>query len=212
MNPIEPSNEPRITESEWQDLLRDDIDAICLGGATWPGQSHSSNVIFPGAFNPLHEAHMQMAEIAGEMMGAVVEFEISIENVDKPRLEFTDIAARALQFEPQRALWITRAATFVEKAKLFPGATFVVGADTIARIGDRRYYGGDRHACRTAIEEIANRDCRFLVFCRQTSAGLQTLDNVNLPLELRSICDAVSDDRFSLDISSTRLRSADAHD
>ena len=34
-------------------------------------------------------------------------------------------------------------AAFVEKARLAPGCTFVVGVDTVDRIGDPKYYGGE---------------------------------------------------------------------
>ena len=59
-------------------------------------------------------------------MGSEVAHEISLVNVDKPPLDFTDLAERAAQFAASEPLWITRAATFREKADVFPGATFIV--------------------------------------------------------------------------------------
>ena len=37
---------------------------------------------------------------------------------------------------------VTCAPLFIDKARLFPGCTFVVGSDTIKRILDKKYYGG----------------------------------------------------------------------
>lgn len=96
--------------------------------------------IFPGAFNPLHDGHCCMAAIAAERLGRPVEFEISILNVDKPPLDFIEMEHRAGQFAADQILWFTRAATFVEKAEIFPNTTFIVGADTIVRIADPKYY------------------------------------------------------------------------
>ena len=38
------------------------------------------------------------------------------------------------------SLWITDAAKFTKKAKLFAGTTFIVGYDTFKRICDLKYY------------------------------------------------------------------------
>src|SRR5207245_1087635 len=121
-------------------------------------------IVFPGAFDPRHDGHRRMARLAAERLGLTVEHEISILNVDKPPLDFIEMQRRLEQFTDDERLWYTRAATFVEKAALFPGCTFVVGADTIARIAEAKYYGHDGQARDRAIAAIAAAGCRFLVF------------------------------------------------
>jgi hypothetical protein len=140
------------------------------------------------------------------LMGAPVEYEISIVNVDKPPLDYLEMCDRAEQFDPVEALWLTSAARFTEKAAIFPAATFVVGADTIARVGDPRYYDGDANQRDQAIASIAHAGCRFLVFGRVHDTVFQSLDDLAIPPALRAICDAVPADRFRQDISSTELR------
>ena len=54
-----------------------------------------------------------MAGIASELIGAPVAYELSIENVDKPLLDFIGIHGRLRQFEHEEAIWLTRAPTFV---------------------------------------------------------------------------------------------------
>lgn len=188
------------------DVVSGAIDATCIGGPPWDDRRLSPRVVFPGAFNPLHEGHRNMAAEASRMLQAHVEYEVSIVNVDKPPLERAVVEQRLAQFSPDTPLWITRAATFVEKAQLFPRATFVVGADTIARIADPKYCGGDEVACRNAIGEIARHGCRFLVFGRVGQSVFDTLTSLALPDPLREICAGVPESRFRLDLSSTELR------
>jgi len=169
----------------------------------------SRRVLFPGAFHPLHDGHRAMARLAGARLGAPVEWELSITNVDKAPLDFREMHLRCAQFPPDVPLWLTRAPTFVEKVQIFPGATFVVGADTIARIAEPRYYHDDRKACQEAIAAIAVAKCRFLVFGRKTADGFETLSGLRLVPALRAICDEVSAEEYRADVSSTELRQAD---
>ena len=101
---------------------------------------------------------------------------------------------------------LTRAATFVEKAALVPGAVFVVGADTIARIADEKYYDGDREKRDSAIAAIAARGCRFLVFGRVVDGRFLLPSELNLPSQLRELCDEVRESEFRQDVCSTELR------
>jgi hypothetical protein len=70
-------------------------------------------------------------------------FEISVTNVDKPPLAGETVRHRLAQFAWKSPVELTRAPTFVEKSRLFPGTTFVVGADTAERLFGAQYYGGD---------------------------------------------------------------------
>ena len=190
----------------WEELLHGKIDRVMANDPDMLGEPEKEALIFPGAFDPLHGGHRRMAEIAGELLDRSVAFELSIENVDKPPLDFIEIADRAAQFTAGEPLWLTRAATFVEKASVFPGATLVVGADTIARVANPRYYGDDAHALRQAIDAIRAANCRFLVFGRRRGTTFQTLADLRLPNSLEEICRGVSAERFRDDISSTVLR------
>ena len=139
-------------------------------------------------------------------MKGEIAYELSITNVDKPPLDFFEIDERTRQFSPQEAVWLTRAPTFVEKAEQFPGATFVVGADTIVRVGHPRYYGGQERSMEEAIGKIAAAGCRFLVFGRTVEGTFCELGDLEIPTSLARICQAVPADTFRDDISSTELR------
>lgn len=189
----------------WQHLLLGETDAVRLGvPADWTGSA--SPAIFPGAFNPLHAGHQKMAEIAERILGVPIEFEMSILNVDKPPLDYAELRRRAGQFSVEEGVWLTRAPTFEEKSRRFPGAVFVVGADTIRRIADPRYYGHDTAARDAAIARIVDRGCRFLVFARCLEGRCLELDDLDLPPALRAICQAVPSGQFREDIASSDLR------
>jgi nicotinic acid mononucleotide adenylyltransferase len=194
---------------QWRDLLLGRIQLAAGGGSGDESGPPGTKAVFPGAFNPLHEGHRRMAALAGDLLGVPVAFELSIDNVDKPPLDFTEIELRLAQFADDAPLWLTRAATFADKSAIFPGTTFVVGADTVSRIGDPQYYGGSSEACRAAIELIARRGCRMLVFGRVASGGERpflTLDDLPIPDDLADLCRQVPESQFRSDISSTELR------
>jgi nicotinic acid mononucleotide adenylyltransferase len=159
-----------------------------------------------GSFNPLHQAHLQMAEIAAELLHGPVDFELSIRNADKPPLEIDDVAHRVAQNFGGARLWLTNAGTFVEKATLFGPTTFVVGADTFARIGDVRFYGGQSAKLQQAVATFVAERCRFLVFARDVGGHTRTLDSPNTPAELTALATSVPVERFLSPLSSTDLR------
>ena len=181
-------------DTGWQALLAGQRQVVGAAGA---------RALFPGAFDPLHAGHRQMAQLAAERLGVPVTYEISIRNVDKPPLNFHDMRERAAQFS-EDAPCFTNAATFVEKARLFEGVTFIVGTDTIRRIADPKYYGAEDVAA--AVEEIAGQGCRFLVFGRRDGERFVTLDDLALPKLLRGLCEGVGARDFRSDISSTEIR------
>jgi len=189
-----------VAEPPWRDLLLGAVEIVRRGQTT--------PAVFPGAFNPLHVGHRRMIELGREILGVPVALEISIENVDKPPLDYYEIQRRLGQFSEDQPVWLSRAATFLEKSRLFPGSTFLVGTDTLRRIAEPRYYGDDVAACRAAIEKITERGCRFLVFGRNLGTGMIRLGDLDLPEGLRAICREVPAERFREDVSSTSLRRA----
>ena len=200
-------------EKEWTELLLGERQTIGYPESTTP------HAIFPGAFNPLHEGHRRIARVAAERLGCPVALEISITNVDKRPLDFVEIEERvrgvrraggcetASESLDSQTLFLTDAPTFRTKATLFPGCTFVVGADTIGRIADPKYYSGEAGSFEAAIELIAEQGCRFLVFGREIEGRFRTLSDLELPPALRALCVEVSANEFREDMSSTELRS-----
>ncbi len=200
-----PGEEVRYIETlasrPWQDLMLGRAAAVCH-----QGDGGLPAAVFPGAFHPLHAGHRRMMEIARDILGVPVAVEISILNVDKPPLDYTEIEGRVAQFPPDQAIWLTRAATFEEKSREFPRAVFLVGIDTLRRIAAWEYYGGDRRACLAALEDIAARGCRFLVFGRTVGKTLLRLADLELPDFFRDTCREVPPERFCQDVSSTAIR------
>ena len=133
-------------------------------------------------------------------------YELSVFNVDKPPLDYADLRDRLSAFPAGASVLLTHAPRFTDKAELFPGRTFVVGADTILRVGNVRYYGDSEGARDAAVARLAEQDVRFLVFGRLLEGRFETLEDLDLPQALRTLCDGVSETEFRQDLSSTTLR------
>lgn len=195
----------------WADLAEGKIAAVGIENGeeyVWSGPPVlPAQVVFPGSFDPLHEGHLQMAEIAAKRFGKAVRFELSIANADKPPLDYLTIADRVEQFARRGLpLLLTRSPRFDQKAALFPESIFLIGADTAIRLADPRFYENDSGHRDAALQRIAEAGCRFLLFGRRLESGFADPRSLELPRVIRELCEAVPPTEFRNDVSSTELR------
>jgi hypothetical protein len=184
------------------------VEFVCVG---LDGQAATDGriegvALLPGSFNPLHHGHEALAAVAGELLQREVLFELSVVNVDKPPLALEDVERRAAQFAGRWRVLLTRAPRFVEKARLFPGSTFVIGWDTAVRLVHPRYYGDSEAGMRGALAEMRDLGARFLVAGRASAGGFRTLAHAELPEEFAPMFEAIPEALFRADVSSTELR------
>jgi len=148
-----------------------------------------------------------LARVAEELRQQPLTFEISVTNVDKPPLARETVRHRLTQFAWKWPVELTRAPTFVQKSRLFPGTTFVIGADTAERLFAPRYYGDDEVQMHAALEEIANSGSRFLVAVRVDAAGrVCALSDIPVPRRYVDLFTEIPEHRFRLDTSSSEIR------
>ncbi len=176
---------------------------------------NTAMTVLPGAFNPLHAGHEGMLAAAAEITGQAVSFELSVVNVDKPELPESEVRSRLVQFSGRFTVLVSRAPTFLEKSRLMPDTSFVIGYDTAVRLFDDRYYpeydvNSDLErtgsATLSAMSEIRRNGCDFVVAGRVTDEGFRTVDDLDVPDGYREMLQEIPRDVFRDDISSTQIR------
>lgn len=169
------------------------------------GESGKIRLVFPGSFDPCHRNHVFMAKLASEKLGQPVYFEISLTNVDKPPIDFISLNQRLDSLRAHKSesfmgdICLTNAPLFLQKAALFPDSTFIIGADTLNRIFDAKYYSGsiDTPVILNCFKE---KNVHFLVFRRKSV-------ELHVSPEVLEFCEIIPLDEYEDDgISSTEIR------
>ncbi|KAG7016735.1 hypothetical protein SDJN02_21845 [Cucurbita argyrosperma subsp. argyrosperma] len=165
-------------------------------------------IILSGSFNPLHDGHVKLLEVATSICGGGYPcFELSAVNADKPPLSVSQIKDRVEQFKKVgKSVIISNQPYFYKKAELFPGSAFVIGADTAVRLIDPKYYDGDYKKMLEILLRIKNTGATFLVGGRNINGIFKVLEDVEIPQELRDMFISIPADKFRMDISSTQIR------
>lgn len=225
--PIPPENHKKFTESTDKASRLPELVQQWVTGepndASWmvalradgclPGEvDFEKALVFPGSFNPLHAGHRRMMELAISKTGRAGYYELSITNADKASLTIEQLAKRinAKEIDQRFApagLLLSRLPMFEQKAAAFPGAIFIVGADTLRRINDLKYYASSENNFGHSIGAIAEHSVRFLVFGRDDDGRFLDQEALQLRPELEVLCDFVPREEFEMDISSSSLRS-----
>ena len=187
-------------------LLSGEANWVLVRGGSMVVEGEAPGALLPGSFSPLHLGHRGLAQAAGKIAETEVGFELSVTNVDKPVLEDAEILERLAQFTGGETVVLTRAETFIKKARLFSGRTFVVGWDTAVRLVAPRYYGDDPDAMMVALAEMLAAGTKFLVAGRDDGGAFKTLEDVPVPQGFYGLFKDVSEEKFREDISSTQLR------
>lgn len=212
LNESEVSTETERSFSEDEELEQLLNGQICFKVYPFSSGGQPSNterkIILPGSFNPLHEGHIRLLEVASSLVeNGYPCFEISAINADKPPLTISQIKERVKQFEKVgNTVIISNQPFFYKKAELFPGSAFVVGADTVVRLLNPKYYDGSYDKMIQTLLQCKNTGCLFIVGGRNVDGVFKVLEDIGIPDVLKDMFISIAADKFRMDISSTEIR------
>lgn len=209
--PLSEQDEMEVAENDLADAVKDLLSGKSDYFAVKPEgtkvNSMNPKAILSGSFNPLHKGHRVLARAASEILGNEIVFELAAINAEKPAIDQVSILKRMLQFAGRYPVIISNTATFLAKSMLFPGTTFVIGYDTAQRILEPRFYGHSRDQMLFALKQIESQDCQFLVAGRLGDDGkFHEGSELAVPDGYQHLFEAIPEERFRLDISSSDIR------
>ncbi len=185
-------------EKPWKKLFNNKVGYIS-------NNKNNPELIFPGSFNPLHEGHIKMKDLAEKKTGMHTTFEICAKNADKPPLTFYEIKKTIDQFQNEESWMLTSAGRFSEKAEMFPNSVFIIGADTLLRVFDEKFYKSYKDM-NEHIQRFNDHNINFLVFGRKVNNKFISLNEIKIPEAIKDRCTGIEENAFRDDISSTEIR------
>ena len=185
-------------QKNWVKLVDNKIDFVS-------SSNRIPELIFPGSFNPFHSGHQSMSELAEKKTGLGLAYEICIQNADKPPLSYHEIKKILDQFKHGHEWVLTKAGKFTDKASLFPNSVFIIGADTLTRILDEKFYL-NRQDMLNQLDLFNSHNINFLVFGRKIKNNFISLDSVSIPEHIEKRFSGFGEEIFRDDISSSSIR------
>ena len=185
-------------QKNWVKLVDNKIDFVS-------STNRIPELIFPGSFNPFHSGHQSMSELAEKKTGLGLAYEICIQNADKPPLSYHEIEKTLNQFNHGHEWVLTKAGKFTDKAELFPNSVFIIGADTLTRILDEKFYL-NRQDMLNQLDLFNSHNINFLVFGRKIRDSFISLESVSIPEHIAKRFSGFGEEIFRDDISSTLIR------
>jgi len=180
------------------------------GGKILVDQIVKKCVILPGSFNPVHEGHVTLGEVAARKCGvdkSNVIFELSALNADKGLIAKEEIEKRVEMIVDRGfGAMITHKPFFYAKNDYLKEGFFVVGADTYKRIVNTKYYNNSRDIMISKLSEFEKNKNTLVVAPRLNSETnkVETLKDFEIPDVLKPFVSEL--EHFRRDVSSTEIR------
>lgn len=94
-------------------------------------------ILYPGAFNPIHEGHRRLVSTVEALTGDKVCYHINTNNPHKPALTATDLLRRCSGSES--FLVDHNLPLYIDKARAYPGTAMIIGTDALQRMLDPKW-------------------------------------------------------------------------
>ncbi|KAL0487920.1 hypothetical protein AKO1_015190 [Acrasis kona] len=197
--------------------LGDEVNVLFERSRSQDANDDFVRLVYSGSFNPAHDAHFLLMKTAAKIIEerynkkVACLYDLGIKNADKGDLDIDVVKSQRLSSFPnldEVSVLLTRVPLFLNKAKLFPSAWFVVGIDTVVRLVDKKYYNNSESDLIDALATFLSLRTKFVVGGRVVDQKFQTLSDVKhmIPRGFENLFIEVTEDEFRLDLSSTEIR------
>ena len=120
-------------------------------------------------------------------------------------MSYHEIQDTLSQFTETENWVLTKAGMFIDKARMFPNCVFIIGADTLMRVFDEKFYDSHKNMMEH-IQRFNDHNINFLVFGRKVNNNFISLKNIKVPNIIVDRCTGIDESLFRDDISSTEIR------
>ncbi|XP_039034926.1 uncharacterized protein LOC120171262 isoform X2 [Hibiscus syriacus] len=86
-----------------------------------------------------------------------------------PLIRYMMVTSSSWKLPPGKSVIVCNQPYFYKKTELFPGSVFVIGADTVARLINPKYYDGSYHRMIETLSGCKRTGCIFIVAGRNVN-------------------------------------------